>query len=110
MQYYFQTKPSANVPNFIILDQPSQVYFPRTQYPTDESNHLLLNDDDKEAVKKIFQALSDFIQNAGFDIQIIVTEHAGDDIWGEKSIPNSKIKLVESWRNNIKLVPLEWLE
>ena len=109
LQYYFQTKPSANVPNFIIFDQPSQVYFPRTQHSNDE-NEQLLNDDDKSAVKKIFEALSDFIKNAGFDIQIIVTEHAEDDIWGEESIPKSKIKLVERWRDNVKLVPLEWLE
>jgi hypothetical protein len=109
LQYYFQTKPSANVPNFIIFDQPSQVYFPRTQNPINEREQIL-NDDDKNAVKKIFETLSDYVKNAGFDIQIIVTEHAEDDIWGENSIPGSKIKLVERWRDGIKLIPLEWLE
>ena len=48
------------------------------------------------------------MKSAGFDIQIIVTEHADDDIWG--NIPDSCIHLVEKWRNNVKLVPIEWLE
>jgi hypothetical protein len=109
LQYYFQTKPSANVPNFIIFDQPSQVYFPRTQNSEDK-DELFLDDDDKNAVKKIFETLSNFVKNAKFDIQIIVTEHAEDDIWGETSIPNSSINLVERWRNDVKLIPMEWLD
>lgn len=107
LQHFFQTKSSVNVPNFILFDQPSQVYFPRTRYSPDETE-LQLNDDDKSAVRKIFETLSDFVKNAGFDIQIIVTEHADDDIWG--NIPDSRIHLVEKWRNNVKLVPIEWLE
>ena len=107
LQRFFQTKSSVNVPNFIIFDQPSQVYFPRTRYFADEDTPQL-NDDDKNAVRKIFDSLSSFVKNAGFDIQIIVTEHADDDIWG--NIPDSCIHLVEKWRNNVKLVPIEWLE
>ena len=107
LQRFFQTKSSVNVPNFIIFDQPSQVYFPRTRNSANETK-LQLNDDDKIAVRKIFESLSFFVKNAGFDIQIIVTEHADDDIWG--NIPDSSIHLVEKWRNNVKLVPIEWLE
>lgn len=107
LQHFFQTKSSVNVPNFIIFDQPSQVYFPRTRYSPDEAE-LQLNDDDKNAVRKIFETLSAFVKNTGFDIQIIVTEHADDDVWGD--IPDSRIHLVEKWRNNVKLVPVEWLE
>lgn len=107
LQHFLQTKSSVNVPNFIIFDQPSQVYFPRTRYSSDEVE-IQLNDDDKTAVKKIFEALSSFVNNAGVDIQIIVTEHADDDVWGD--IPDSRIHLVEKWRNNVKLVPTEWLE
>ena len=67
----------------------------------------ILYDDDKNAVRKIFESLSAFVKDAEFGIQIIVTEHADDDIWG--NIPDSRIHLVEKWRNNIKLVPVEWL-
>lgn len=104
---FFQTKSSVNIPNFIVFDQPSQVYFPRTRYSPDEAE-LQLNDDDKNAVRKIFESLSTFVKDAGFGIQIIVTEHADDDIWG--NIPDSRIHLIEKWRNNVKLVPVEWLE
>ena len=79
---------------------------PRTRYSPDEAE-LQLNDDDKNAVRKIFESLSIFVKDAGFGIQIIVTEHADDDIWG--NIPDSRIHLVEKWRNNVKLVPVEWL-
>lgn len=107
LQHFFQTKSSVNVPNFIIFDQPSQVYFPRSRYSPDEVE-LQLKDDDRNAVRKIFETLSTFVKNARFDIQIIVTEHADDDVWGD--IPDSHIHLVEKWRNNVKLVPVEWLE
>lgn len=106
LQHFFQTKSNVNVPNFIIFDQPSQVYFPRTHYSPDEEI-VQLHDDDKNAVKKIFETLSAFVKNAEFNIQIIVTEHADDDVWG--NIPDSRIHLVEKWRNNVKLVPVEWL-
>lgn len=107
LQHFFQTKSSVNVPNFIIFDQPSQVYFPRSRYSPDETE-MLLSDDDKNAVKKIFEVLSNYVKNAGFNIQIIVTEHADDDVWGD--ITDSSIQLVERWWGNEKLVPLEWLE
>lgn len=35
---------------------------------------------DTNSVRKIFETLSAFVKNAKFDIQIIVTEHADDDI------------------------------
>ena len=107
LQHFFQSKSNVNVPNFIFFDQPSQVYFPRTRYSSDEAEEQL-KDDDKNSVRKIFETLSAFVKNAKFDIQIIVTEHADDDIWG--NIPDSQIHLVEKWRNNVKLVPVEWLE
>ena len=56
LQRFFQTKSSVNVPNFIIFDQPSQVYFPRTRHFADEDKPQL-NDDDKNAVRKIFECL-----------------------------------------------------
>jgi len=106
LQHFFQTKSNISVPNFIIFDQPSQVYFPRSHNSTDEAE-LPLSDDDKSAVRRIFEALSNYVKNAKFDIQIIVTEHADDDIWGD--IEDGRIQLVERWRGDEKLVPIEWL-
>lgn len=107
LQHFLQTKSSVNVPNFIVFDQPSQVYFPRSRSVAEKAEHSL-SDDDRSAVRKIFETLSNYVDSAGFDIQIIVTEHADDDVWGD--IPNRCIKLVERWRGNQKLVPIEWLD
>jgi len=106
LQHFFQTKLTVNAPNFIVFDQPSQAYFPRLRHSLDEAD-LQLNDEDKGAVRKIFEALSNYVKSAGFSIQIIVTEHADDDVWG--NIADSSIQLVERWRGGEKLVPVEWL-
>ena len=59
------------------------------------------------AVKKIFSAMSKYLQATDHKVQIIVTEHADEDIWGDVQ----DIHLVERWRgNNLKLIPLEWLQ
>jgi len=108
-QRFFQERGSVSVPNFIIFDQPSQVYFPRVlaRKATKEEEDIALKDEDKEAVRKIFLSLSKYIVDAKIDFQILVTEHADDDVWGEID----HIHLVERWRgNNKKLIPVEWLE
>ena len=65
-----------------------------------------ISDEDKLAVKKIFEAMAKFLRDANADVQIIVAEHADADVWGDIS----EIHLVERWRgNNQKLVPEEWI-
>ena len=42
----------------------------------------------------------------GSKVQIIVVEHADEDVWGEVE----GVHLVERWRDtNQKLVPAEWI-
>jgi hypothetical protein len=107
LMHYLQTETSVNIPSFIVLDQPSQVYFPRSQYSTENVSLQNLSDDDQKAVRKIFEALSSFVKEAKFPIQIVVTEHADEDIWG--NIDDEYVHLVERWRNDEKLVPQEWM-
>ena len=109
-QQFFQVRGSVSVPNFVIFDQPSQVYFPQISHRRSteeiEETEVEIDDEDKLAVKKIFVAMNKFLQDTKNAVQIIVTEHADEDIWGE--IPSSH--LVARWRgNNEKLVPMEWL-
>ena len=71
-----------------------------------DNEKIDIPDEDKLAVKKIFSAMSKYLQTTDHKVQIIVTEHADDDIWGDVK----DIHLVERWRgNNKKLIPLEWL-
>lgn len=106
-QQYFQIRGSVSVPNFLIFDQPSQVYFPQVSHRNAaKETEVEIDDEDKLAVKKIFIAMSKFIQDTQNTVQIIVMEHADEDIWGDV-VPTH---LVARWRgSNEKLVPVEWL-
>ena len=100
--------PHSPVPTFLIMDQPSQVYFPkrlvvRDWEPEEEPS---LRDEDIEAVQKAFRVMADVVQAAKDQLQIIVLDHAPRDVWGD--IPG--VHEVEEWRGSQKLVPLAWLE
>lgn len=85
------------VPRFLVLDQPSQVYFP--QDPTVEGQ---VSDEDTLAVERVFRALSDFARSE-YGIQIIVVDHA--DLTAEW--------FAESVRERFRgdgLIPLSWIE
>lgn len=107
-QKFFQERSGISIPNILVYDQPSQVYFPQKSIPegsTAAEDAILIQDEDKSAVKKIFAALSDYIKNAKSELQIIVMEHADEDIWDEFD----DITLVERWRGSDKLIPVEWI-
>lgn len=103
-QSFFQVKGNVSVPNFVIFDQPSQVYFPQHMNPNDE-DEIKIKDEDKEAVRKIFTSIESFLKQVNNTVQIIVTEHADSDIWGDIEV----VHLVERWRGKDKLIPQEWL-
>ncbi len=110
-QKYFQHRKGVSVPNILILDQPSQVYFPNQainikENTTAKEDSEKIADEDKAAVKKIFAALSNYLIDTKALLQIIVLEHADEDIWGEFE----NISLVERWRDGEKLVPQSWIE
>ncbi len=68
-----------------MIDQPSQVYFPRTAKKTElnDSEDEEKYDENIERVKDIFKVLSEEIdlihKNTSIKPQIIVLEHANDD-------------------------------
>ena len=106
-QQFFQTRGSVVIPNFVIFDQPSQVYFPQnSRNSTLSEENAQIADEDKRAVQKIFIAMDKFLHDTQKNVQIIVTEHADEDIWGDVHSSH----LVERWRgNNDKLIPVEWI-
>ena len=99
------------VPGFLIIDQPSQVYFPSTAAykqldGTKEGlGNLQPNDADVSAVERMFKMLYDLVQELSPNFQIIVTEHANlPESWYQES-------LVEPpWRDGRALIPQEWLK
>lgn len=102
-QQFFQEKGKVMVPNFIIFDQPSQAYFP--QQVNKGVDIATFKDEDKEAVRKIFTCYDAFLKQTRMPIQIIVMEHADEDIWGDIE----SVHLVAKWRGEEKLIPQEWL-
>jgi hypothetical protein len=115
LQRFFMKNPSHPVPHLLVYDQPSQVYFPRklahegrvdgegTAAPKAAPEKLL--DKDIEAVRKVFSVLSDEVKTAKSGLQVIVLDHAAEEVWG--SVEN--VHLVEHWRDGTKLVPPEWI-
>jgi len=96
------------VPRFLVIDQPSQVYFPEAwpsmEGPPDERKD---RSSDIEGVRRIFTALSHFFDAVEGQFQIIVTEHAGSITWD--GIPH--VHVVGNWRQDHDefLIPTAWL-
>ena len=107
-QMFFKEQEQSPVPQFIVYDQPSQVYFPnKTTSDMEESDEHVLGDEDILAVRKIFTAMSDALKKTDSNMQIIVLEHASESAW--EGIEG--VHLVEEWRGvNNKMIPQEWLE
>ena len=98
------------VPRFLVIDQPSQVYFPEAwpsmEGPPDERKEIDRSSD-IEGVRRIFTALSHFFDAVEGQFQMIVTEHAGSITW--EGIPH--VHVVGNWRRGHDefLIPAAWL-
>lgn len=90
------------VPRFLFLDQPSQVYFPAERELAAEMSVNDLSEDDRSAVKRMFQYVFSAVQTVASSFQVIVTEHADiDEEWFQSAV-------IERWRGGLKLVPEDW--
>jgi len=106
-QFFLELKQNP-VPTFVVYDQPSQVYFPKKLAIREDDTELdpELIDEDIEAVRKVFKVLSSVVENSNGRLQIIVLDHASESAWGD--IQN--VNLVEEWRDDRTLVPMDWLK
>ncbi|WP_157967264.1 MULTISPECIES: DUF3732 domain-containing protein [Chryseobacterium] len=118
---YFLNLPSSGkknyIPSLLVLDQPSQVYFPEDFKDLQKDN---LEKDKKKKISEdiqnttlIFKACSEFMKNNNFQTQIIILEHASESTWGD----DSNIHLVEKWRGSFDqpktynaLIPRTWFD
>ena len=96
------------IPQFLVYDQPSQVYFPQKLSMKEEEKELdaKLEDEDIEAVRKLFVTMDNAIEKCEGNLQIIVLEHADEEVWD--GLEN--VKKVCEWRGeNNALIPKEWI-
>lgn len=107
------TLPESPVFSFLVIDQPSQVYFPSAASGANELDmpdaHLqqlsVTRNHDVVATKKIFEMLEKTLHAAGGRYQIIVLEHADASIWGglEHTVEVANWKALDDG-----LIPRHW--
>ncbi|MFO0814086.1 MAG: DUF3732 domain-containing protein [Gemmatales bacterium] len=89
------------VPRFLVLDQPTQIYYPAEK---DAGGSLDgLKDSDRDGVFRIFKWLKDRVDEMKGKLQLIVTDHA------EVKEPWFTEAVVERWRNGVALIPKDWI-
>lgn len=101
----FLSLPGSPVPSLLVLDQPSQVYFPRMlAKEATEGDDPTLGDEDVAAVRKVFETLAAATKSSK-GLQILVLDHASTEVWSSVDV-----HVVEEWRNGKALVPTAWLQ
>lgn len=89
------------VPSFVILDQPSQAFFPRDRETGGDLDEL--TDTDRENTRRLYKLMFDVVQELGGGLQVIALDHADfDEEWFADSV-------VQRWRGGEALIPAEWL-
>ncbi|RAV97650.1 DUF3732 domain-containing protein [Pseudochryseolinea flava] len=93
------------VPQFLVLDQPSQPYLEKSTINPDTGE--IIADDDRNTIKDAFALLNSFIENMTTQVkasfQIIMLEHAASSYWEEPKLAH--FHLVEEFRNENALIP-----
>jgi len=96
----FLAEHARPVPHFLVLDQPSQVYF-----PPDATGLEPLGDDDHASLARVFDVLFRFVDEAAGGFQVLVLEHA--DLDDERFAD----AVVERWRaDGQALIPPDWID
>lgn len=105
--HHYAYKNGIPIPRFLMLDQPTQVYFPtQIAYEAAAGDIQLVQqtkDADLVAARHLFEILLDYTKTMVPGFQLIVTEHANfADDWFQDA-------LVEiPWMNPPALVPHDW--
>ncbi|KIF09470.1 DUF3732 domain-containing protein [Xanthomonas citri] len=103
--HLFASKNSCPIPQFLLIDQPTQVYFPseKVYQEADGSVQKTEADADLAAVRRLFELLLRFTQEDVPGFQLIVTEHANlRDQWFQDAL------VEQPWTKPPALVPEEW--
>lgn len=104
----FATQNHRPIPEFLLIDQPSQVYFPsevpyKKMSGSTEETEKTFRISDMEKARNMFKILYDFTQQEVPGFQLIITEHANlKDEWFKRA-------LIEfPWTKPPALIPDDW--
>jgi hypothetical protein len=88
------------VPHFLMLDQPTQAYYPSD---VEQEAGVPAGDDDRQAVQRLYELMRDVTQELAPSMQVISCDHANlQEDWFQEAV-------VENWRGGIKLIPESWM-
>lgn len=111
LQQFFLSLSTSSVPQFLFIDQPSQVFFPEG-WPSDKDNISkaeLKSEVDIERVIRIFKMLVFSLKEMKSNLQIIVIEHADEIAWEGLD----DIYVAARWRgesDDSALIPQKWIK
>lgn len=89
------------VPSFLMLDQPTQAYYPSD---VEQQEGVPEGENDRAAVRRMFELMRDVVQELAPGLQIIVCDHANlPEKWFQDSV-------CHNWRDGRKLIPDEWIK
>ncbi len=93
----------CGVPGFLVVDQPSQVYFPQG-YPADDAYVSA----DLKGIRRVFERLGREVVESKHGLQIIVVEHADLEVLKD----TAPIHLVADWHalDSGGLIPDHWIQ
>jgi hypothetical protein len=96
----FFIRHSRPVPRFIVLDQPSQAFFPRDRDVGGDLEEL--TDTDRENTRRLYELVYNVVEGLDGRLQVIALDHADfEDEWFAGSV-------VQRWRDGDALIPSEW--
>ena len=101
----FAASENQPIPRFLLVDQPTQVYFPSevAYKAAGGSIEKTEQDADLEAVRRLFELLDNFARDDAPGFQIIVTEHANlRNSWFQDAL------VEQPWTKPPALVPEDW--
>ncbi|WP_286886738.1 DUF3732 domain-containing protein [Aneurinibacillus sp. UBA3580] len=92
------------VPRFLVLDQPTQVYYPKDKDEELEGDIESLEDEDRIAVNNMFNLIFDVATELKGGFQVIIIDHADlKDVTFQEAV-------IERWRGGKALIPKHWKE
>jgi Protein of unknown function (DUF3732) len=103
--HLFAAQNNRPIPRFLLIDQPTQVYFPSEQVYKDADGSVQRTeaDADLNSVRRLFELLLNFSQVDVPGFQLIVTEHANlREQWYQDAL------VEEPWTKPPALVPENW--
>ncbi len=105
-------KESNPVPSFLVIDQPSQVYFPSDTYETyvkevESESRPGVRLGDLDRTRQIFRAVARAHRRFAGTLQVIILDHADREAWGAEE----NIVGVANWREGEDwLIPKAWFD